>query len=278
MKAGEIHDRIQELEWQLGNLEDKSEYLAEATSRQDKIARISLIAIGQPECREFCEVMYDKLPRELRDMVYIYIIDTSVDKTISIAPYPRKCTAFGDHRAFYPIPHSCLHGICASHFLDKAYVGTLVQREITEAWFASRTFWFDTDWRNLLSLLNSDRWLTRQPAYHFISHIVITVSHWGRQGEYPELLEALTLLKPLARVTFLFDFANFGKRVMVERFQSTMCRLWPYIEVLDQSRLILDVGIEGTYGKAIMRLTGGTSIHGWSKLLEEVSLQCVCGL
>ena len=285
MEASEILDRMRELELWLSGLDDEGRYLAEITGKEDKIARSHLIAIGRPECRELCETMYDKLPRELRDMVYKYVVDNYVDVTFKVSSSPWACNTSEyvpqSGPAFYPALHVCTHGICASHFLDSAYVCALVQREIAEAWLASRTFWFTCDWQNLPDLLNSDRWLTGQPAHRSISHIAITIGGISRSGEDIDVLKALTLLKPSARVTFHFDFTNLmrGEHLLLDRFEYTLCWLWPTIELLDQSRIRIDVEVDDfDDDESMIRLTGGTSIDGWLKLLEEVSLQYVCGL
>ena len=279
LHASELRDHIDHLEMQLGELQLENNEIAEATGEEERFANRHLVALGQADCRELCEALYDKLPRELRDMVYNYIVDACMDTTVRIGVFPQECIAAWDRHVFYPAPHNCVHGICASHFLNKAYVGAIVQQEIAEMWLATRSFLFSFGWRDLLGLLISDRWLTGQPAHRSISHIIIHVSSYAmKYGEDIDMLEALTLLKPSAQVTLHFDLRNdyCGKRDVLEKFQSTISELWPSIERFDQSRLRIDVGIEGPDGEAMIRLAGGASLHGWSKVLEEVSLKCAC--
>jgi hypothetical protein len=108
--------------------ESKGEDLGDDSRTNEWRARKHLVALGQPECRELCEAMYNKLPREVRDMVYSYLVCAPQDaRSVGVAQYYAACNTDKRSRAFYPWPHRCAHGFCTSHILDTAYVGALVQ-------------------------------------------------------------------------------------------------------------------------------------------------------
>jgi hypothetical protein len=116
------------MEEKLRYLESKGEDLGDDSRTNEWSARKHLVALGQPECRELCEAMYNKLPREVRDMVYSYLVCAPQDaRSVGVAQYYAACNTDKRSRAFYPWPHRCAHGFCTPHILDTAYVGALVQ-------------------------------------------------------------------------------------------------------------------------------------------------------
>lgn len=52
------------------HLEETRKRLEASMDRKEGAVHDRLVAIGHPQCHDLCESMYDKLPREVRDMVY----------------------------------------------------------------------------------------------------------------------------------------------------------------------------------------------------------------
>jgi hypothetical protein len=123
--------------------------LARKASAEKKLAYSELATSAAPECRQLCEAMYDKLPRELRDMVYSYILDDEIrNRRVSVATHPSSCsTRELDDLSFYPKPHKCKNGICAKHFMDLGYTGGQVGTEIVESFLSQAVFSLDSGWQ-----------------------------------------------------------------------------------------------------------------------------------
>lgn len=78
---------------------------------QTALSRIADVAA--PQCRELCENIYDKLPRELHDLIYEELVMDTSPQVFQIASSASGCTTRGKNTAFYPRPHDCINGVCA---------------------------------------------------------------------------------------------------------------------------------------------------------------------
>ncbi|KAF2826895.1 hypothetical protein CC86DRAFT_455514 [Ophiobolus disseminans] len=236
LEACELRSHISNLQKQLRKLDDESNSLAEKIGTSERFAHNHLIAIGQPECHSLCENMYDKLPRELRDMVYHYLLDDAFGSTmVTIASKVTGCCVKNkeSNQAFYPKPHKCSNGICAMQFMDTTFMGGLVRNKIVETWLARSTFSLCSGWRYLADLLNSDRWNIGAPAHHFINWLDVridyeTVYHSGDMDF--STLEALALLRPVAEVGLCLDFSicYVDRPILIRSFEYMLEMLWKY--------------------------------------------------
>jgi len=138
------------------------------------------------------------------------------------------------------------------------------------------------------TMLNSDRWMTGRPAYHFISRVELKYDDYARYRQRAghiaglDELEALTLLKPPAEVILDVDLTGYACRrtILLPEFRSVLLVLWPYLELVDQSRLTTRICTDGRRDPDIcMDLAGqqGRLIDDWVDSLEKVSHRPGCG-
>ena len=136
-------------------------------------------------------------------------------------------------------------------------------------------------------MLNSDRWMTGRPAYHFISQVELKYDDYARHGQCAghiagrDELEALTLLKPSAEVFLDVDLTGYACRgtIVLPDFRSVLLVLWPYLELVDQSRLTIRICTRGRRDPDLcMDLAGqqGRLIDDWVDSLEKVSHRPGC--
>jgi len=97
------------------------------------------------QCLSICTATYDKLPREVRDMVYIYIIGESTieidQELLEFAIFPEEHT----ERATTPrFPERLLKYIDSAgvHLWDAKYSGMFFSSELIETWYRHTTFSF----------------------------------------------------------------------------------------------------------------------------------------
>lgn len=111
------------------------------------------------KCLSICTVTYDRLPREVRDMVYIYIIgESTIEIDLEIldsAIYPREYTERETARRF---PARLLKYIDTArvHLWDANYSGKLFSSELIETWYRHITFSFK-HCQLVLEFLNNSR-------------------------------------------------------------------------------------------------------------------------
>jgi hypothetical protein len=245
-------------------------------------AYAQLMAMGQPQCRELCEAIHDRLPREVRDMIYGHVLDGALcTKRVTITDEASNCTVMNGKFIWYPKPHRCVNGVCTLHCLNTAYVGALMRNEIAEALFKVATYAFKSGWDNLSNLLNSDRWLIGAPAYRFIKWLDIHISLGcgcancadGDEGRDTCAMEALVLLRPGAHVILHFDFLNcyYHRRHLLRSFKHMLGSVWKYVGLMD-ARLEVEVRMENHGMPRETALSNdGKAMEGWVQNLEEVS-------
>jgi hypothetical protein len=121
-------------------------------------ARIEIYAATS--CLSTCTMMYNKLPRELRDMVYTYIVGS--ESTLSIENdflgplvYNWKHT---QHDTSDHLPDVFRYGMNAefAHAFDRKFVGAHFKFELVEIWYRATTFVF-RDCRFVPHFLENDR-------------------------------------------------------------------------------------------------------------------------
>ncbi|KAF1850366.1 uncharacterized protein K460DRAFT_390885 [Cucurbitaria berberidis CBS 394.84] len=162
-----------------------SNYIQSASSLQDEISKyIELYAA--PKCRELCDLMYDKLPRELREMVYKYILrgpkklfDAHV---LSPSSWPLP-TVSGFN---YPTPNDSsslsFHrdNVTFSHVFYDAFAGPHIRPEIIESWYRAKTFTF-TDCEVIASFLERDYWGCNVDLRSCVKNIEIVKTVWDQE-------------------------------------------------------------------------------------------------
>ena len=109
---------------------------------------------AQLGCRQICRAMLQKLPREIRDQIYLYVHGEQVTY---IAPGNRgrgpprflrdvedllqtanSMRAFFDHSPFLAYCRS--KDLTTAHYFDRKYLGRTTQKEIVQSWFRTGVF------------------------------------------------------------------------------------------------------------------------------------------
>jgi hypothetical protein len=160
--------------------------------------------------------------------------------------------------------------------------GTTSTLNLARAWLPTRTFSFSLGSNMLSTFLNSDRWITGRPAHHSVSRVELTITgeqHSQRRTLHVEELvefEILSLLKPSAEVLLFFDLTevSYSGSFLFSDFERTLSTLWPYIELLGPSRLLICVRYGRNGGLEVCKdLKGeqGRAIVEWTEALRKVS-------
>lgn len=112
-------------------------------------------ALVATEIRPICEAVSEKLPRELRDVVYDILLrelDSSVETTITF-PGPLDPMKLRRGVANPTVPTHCF-------FFQQKYVGATTQREMVQSWYRTRRFRVEGNWgmmvRGLEAILRED--------------------------------------------------------------------------------------------------------------------------
>lgn len=138
--------------------EAQSHALTKLTSIGVEHADNRSIEIAQSGYHQLCKDIYYKLPRELRGMVYIYLIETSrPSRDVLLTDWVGHWSDCDPHRTFYCFPHTCKSGICKAHLMSQTYVGQNVQNELVEHWLRRSNFYFAHNFSGLANLLISNR-------------------------------------------------------------------------------------------------------------------------
>jgi len=151
-----------------------------------------------PECRALCDVIQQLLPRELRDMIYQYLLSQS-DILIERTDFLPSTSLESSRPQLFDSP--CL--------LDPRFCNEYMRRELFEAWYKFSTFQFT---RNSLvnTFLSKDLWGLDLPVYQLVRNLEIDI--WPRgcmldtDLEYGRaeiaLLACLATIRKGAKITF----------------------------------------------------------------------------
>jgi len=97
------------------------------------------------QCLPICTVVCDKLPRELRDMIYRHIIGQSnifIDREILLDFLRPNGRSEGEDTPIFPTGISNRTTIAYEHLWDRDYSNKLFYSELIEAWYRNTTFSF----------------------------------------------------------------------------------------------------------------------------------------
>ena len=247
-----------------------------------RVAEAELKALGQPQCRELCEAMYDKLPRELRDMVYEQILgDAFHTNQFTITDSPSACSSKGESLMWCPKPHKCAEGVCVRHFMDTSYMGRLVRNEIVEMWLTRSAYYIEYGFTDLPDLLNSDRWVIGTPAHRFIKLLYLEVKE--PEAYYYRCprplkglcgLEVLPLLRPAALLVLTVDLRGHyhdKQHTLNDNFERAITKVWDYVRLMKTKQVEIDVGTNDEDFEWTTLSCGGNWIDEWADELKDVS-------
>jgi hypothetical protein len=116
-----------------------------------------------PPCLQICRGMQEKLPRELRDIVYAFLLDDPIECINDNIFMPIGKTWFSGP----PRVHS------ANHLLNKQFADPTTLHELLRVWYISRDFHFDVDVSALAKLIGRDVWGHDLPVYDLVKKVSI---------------------------------------------------------------------------------------------------------
>lgn len=116
------------------HLQSEQQDLAAHYRNENQLANKDLLSIGQAQCQELSTALYNRLPRELRDIFYGYLVEQSPRWKCMARVDKLGCSARLQIPSWCSLPHSCDHGICAYTHMDPRYMVAEAHREVIEAW------------------------------------------------------------------------------------------------------------------------------------------------
>lgn len=162
-----MRSKIEQLQDHEESLNDK--ITADAWETAD-----ALLAFAKHDCLELCNKVYKALPREVRDIIYGYIIGCGeVD------------ICLGDHRARHKCGYRSSnskteHRLCSSkvdtdHWWKDDFVGAKMVREIGEHYYRESHFRFEVGFSELARFRAMDQFNLGFLPVHFVSKVEIVV-------------------------------------------------------------------------------------------------------
>jgi hypothetical protein len=220
-----------------------------------------------PSCRELCDKMQRDLPRELRDMIYQYLLP-EVDILIGSTDFLPESAS----------NHSRPQLVDTPHMIAPEYSDPITRRELFEAWYKFCTFQFASD-TLIPQFLHKDLWGLDLPVRQLVRKLEIDIwpienntSRWDhriaqqRCRSQPGLLDSLLAIRPGAEMVFSVNTTNFNN-------------IWR----LDPERIRIFVGLLSRYFSSTARLLAaghrvvadldiGLEIEVSEKNLDKVAL------
>lgn len=241
---------------------------------------------GQMECRPLCEAVATKLPRELRDMIYDWNLNTS---PLELLPPLEEFPFF--HRRFLPRGDRYIevytkkhmtslfrHGILQEYWQwwNSSYVGAAVFKELSETCYRVKIFIFT---KQAVDLLPEFMGFVNDPEHdtpsalvlplNYIRHVLIGIEPRDRfiHSQCCERAEAqvtalrnLAHLKPGATIEIAiqrnFRFLYYKDWDLQCLYQDEwvlhLCKqLWPLLQSLRQHGHMVTVGIDPKFANTL---------------------------
>ncbi|KAL1801545.1 hypothetical protein ACET3X_001887 [Alternaria dauci] len=166
----ELQDSYSKIE----RLRERVEILHKKTAANKHETAAAFLALAKNDCLEFCHKVYKTFPREIRDIIYGYIIECggvlsfkSVQNSWSELDYFASSSET-QYRLGLPTAD-------ADHWWKRDFVGAKMVREIGEHYYRSSHFRFEARFSNFAKFRATDQFnLGFRPVY-FVSNVEIVV-------------------------------------------------------------------------------------------------------
>jgi hypothetical protein len=255
------------------------EAFARIRETQKKIALATcdeLIATAPKYCLQICTYMHERLPRELRDMVYEYTMDTVAldqeDRTVFVqtledfedAPDPEALISKHEKDGMVmTYAHGPSYG-AQQHIWDESFVGSEVRQEVVQEWFRKSTFDFGPNIDLIDRFLSSDMFGAGCEAVRITRNIEVAIGDSPLDGTRSlEALRSLSKIPKAARLRIDLSHCEklFKKSEAQDRvdFQHVLQTLWKYISGLEKWTIEFvipsSIGAEQGYDRQNRELT-----------------------
>lgn len=179
------------------------------------------IEVGRRICLDLCNQLHCKLPRELRDMIYEWVIDSHKDEVAvmkaDLSDYDFNTPSRHDGITYYICESRCGSEQRFFPWWQDAYVGKDVVAEISERWYATRIFDFDIEYPDVLRTFFATKpFGTGIDPAALIQHVKLGIQ--GYSSRYLDLAESfeemmqyyLGACRKDVKLTFSIDIEHEG--------------------------------------------------------------------
>ncbi|KAF2825124.1 hypothetical protein CC86DRAFT_39279 [Ophiobolus disseminans] len=225
-----VHDKNVALEKLRQNIDRSQRSLSEDLNNR-------ITAFAAPECLAICDRIQQNLPRELRDMVYQYLLSQS--------------DVFIEQTDFLPLhsPRSSRPQLVDSlHVLQPEFCDASTRRELFEAWYKFTTFQFATN-TVVLEFLSKDLWDLDLPVRQLVRNVEIDIWPGGCMFDtdlewcksMSKYLTCLTDVKKGARI--MLPVATLARKAIWHGHEHDICKFLDILSgVFPLVKELLDVG------------------------------------
>ncbi|CAE7212195.1 hypothetical protein PTTW11_10268 [Pyrenophora teres f. teres] len=252
------------------------------------------IAIIAPaECRALCQLVRDKLPTEIRDIVYRYLSVGRVNvirKRFSCLEGQTCTWPFSIHVSDPEPPHSpdrIWEDCGESHLTDVDFMGEEIRNELLSYWLKNSIFCVGFNYWMLDNLFNT--FISELGCYQrdLISNIEIAIlpgkpsigssyeSVYGPSQEFQIIstgrhLESLARMKPRSSLhmnNYLWLICNPKPFEVLTDLKGLLEDHWPYLWAMRKPQLVLHYS--DRHGFCTLKARGGNSVEHWIEKFRE---------
>jgi hypothetical protein len=141
------------------------------TNAQASAAK-SLEAYAKASCRQLCDEVYSRFPREVRDMIYGYV-NTTADMRIDL-----NAGWGGKYSYFESVSEAQWHDSIKDpqHWWETDFVGENLRRELSEYYYRSNCFLFSDKFELLPRFRVTDQWKLGFVPADVIANVGVSIS------------------------------------------------------------------------------------------------------
>ncbi|KAH7070050.1 hypothetical protein FB567DRAFT_633961 [Paraphoma chrysanthemicola] len=171
---------------------------------------------GKATCQSLCGIIRARLPRELRDLIYGYILD---ERRVAVDYHQLRCECLSCKDPYGAGPNAAKAinqtAIPLAHLRSTDYMGVL-GNELGEYWYEKSIFVFD-QCGSIREFLRNNVWSGDLRPQELVQHVEINIScfHIYRRRDQYEImrrasnleksLEAICLLRRRVIIDFIFE-------------------------------------------------------------------------
>jgi hypothetical protein len=246
------------------------EYLTPSEAKLIEL-RKEMVRLSRAPCANLCEEMQVRLPRELRDIVYGYLLDGESGTSIAVCRGDFRCGCTQDHRdnsdaeddAFFEMAAATRWSCSLDYYIvdrklfNTEYLGKETLREVAGTWYSIRVFKIH-DWRYTELFVHTDVWELGMSPTDYISTVHFHLSYsdlrklqssspmpgcmrFGGKCNMLERLQHLANLREGARVCIKIGVHNYTvyspECTGSQAYQSTLKALFSMLKQFEQQGL-----------------------------------------
>ncbi|KAF2823816.1 hypothetical protein CC86DRAFT_372020 [Ophiobolus disseminans] len=198
-------EKRRQIHQQINKLLDEAEIAKAEIEAKETELNAELDKVGRHRCRDLCALLHATLPRELRDMIYDYLLHPASEVSIKRRSYKddsgelqfRDDKSHPSRRLWKTREVSAKYPWCRS-----SYMGKVVAREVVERWYGTRIITIRAKNLDLLpNLLEHDLFYNSIDPKDILHHIRVVV-HNPAPASTTDLPGNLRCLESLENTSF----------------------------------------------------------------------------